>query len=234
MKRGCLFTALLLGAVTWGAWEVLDPAWKNGAPVNGLALRKDSTGKLPAHVVPALYGPARLAIPVLGVRPDQLTDTFNQARGESLPIEPQSEPARQNGDQVSLLTQPSAPASMPRAEVRKHQALDIMAPLGTPVIAAAAGRVEKLHISRAGGNTVYIRSPNRRTIFYYAHLDRYAPSLREGAAVQPGTVLGTVGFTGNANPAGPHLHFAVLATTPERRWSDPATPINPYALLTGR
>ena len=208
-RRGCLLTLALTATFISVAWLVLDPEWKEAqAPASlqslsarGIAVFQPASRDQPAAVAdPALYGPARLAIPVLGVRREQLIDTFEQARGED----------------------------------RHHKALDIMAPLGTPVIAAAAGRVEKLFVSKGGGNTVYIRSPNRRTIYYYAHLDRYAPSLAEGMAVQPGTLLGTVGYTGNANPAGPHLHFAVLATTPERRWSEPGTPINPYVLLMGR
>jgi peptidoglycan LD-endopeptidase LytH len=115
---------------------------------------------------------------------------------------------------------------------RLHEALDIMAPTGTPVLAAAAGRVEKLFRSDAGGNTVYVRSDDRRTLFYYAHLDAYAPDLREGQQVERGERLGTVGATGNANPAAPHLHFAVMRTAPDAAWWEPATALNPYPLLT--
>jgi murein DD-endopeptidase MepM/ murein hydrolase activator NlpD len=115
---------------------------------------------------------------------------------------------------------------------RLHEALDIMAPTGTPVLAAAAGRVEKLFRSDAGGNTVYVRSDDRRTLYYYAHLDAYAPDLREGRQVERGERLGTVGATGNANPAAPHLHFAVMRTAPDAAWWEPATALNPYPLLT--
>jgi murein DD-endopeptidase MepM/ murein hydrolase activator NlpD len=115
---------------------------------------------------------------------------------------------------------------------RLHEALDIMAPTGTPVLAAAAGRVEKLFRSDAGGNTIYVRSPDRRTLYYYAHLDAYAPDLREGQQVERGKRLGTVGATGNANPAAPHLHFAVMRTAPDAAWWEPATALNPYPLLT--
>jgi murein DD-endopeptidase MepM/ murein hydrolase activator NlpD len=115
---------------------------------------------------------------------------------------------------------------------RLHEALDIMAPTGTPVLAAAGGRVEKLFRSDAGGNTVYIRSDDRRTLYYYAHLEAYAPDLREGEQVDRGDRLGTVGATGNANPAAPHLHFAVMRTAPDAAWWEPATALNPYPLLT--
>jgi murein DD-endopeptidase MepM/ murein hydrolase activator NlpD len=238
MKRSCLVTGLVMAALAGGAWSVLDPQWMDthSPPLlRGLALRGEGGGTaLPAFVEPRLHGRARLAIPVVGIRLDQLTDTFDQPRGAATPIARESEIASPGGDAIPPGAQPSAPASPRPAEPRRHQALDIMAPLGTPVIAAAAGRVEKLHISKAGGNTVYIRSPDRRVIYYYAHLDRYAPALAEGAVVRPGTVLGTVGFTGNASPTGPHLHFAIMVTQPDRRWSDSATPVNPYELLVGR
>ena len=120
-----------------------------------------------------------------------------------------------------------------RGEERVHAALDIMAPLGTRVLAAAPGKVESLFQSEAGGNTIYVRSDDGQTIYYYAHLDSYARDLQEGDAVQRGQVLGTVGFTGNASPAGPHLHFAVMRTTPDAAWWEPATAINPYPLLAG-
>lgn len=117
---------------------------------------------------------------------------------------------------------------------RLHEALDIMAPEGTPVVAAGAGTIEKLFLSKPGGKTVYIRSADRRTIHYYAHLKDYAPGLAEGQTVRAGQRIGSVGITGNANPAGPHLHFAILATTPAAKWWEPTTPINPYPLLTRR
>lgn len=120
-----------------------------------------------------------------------------------------------------------------RGEERVHAALDIMSPLGTRVLAAAPGKVESLFQSEAGGNTIYVRSDDGQTIYYYAHLDSYARDLQEGDAVQRGQVLGTVGFSGNASPAGPHLHFAVMRTTPDAAWWEPATAINPYPLLTG-
>ncbi|HYD25552.1 MAG TPA: M23 family metallopeptidase [Croceibacterium sp.] len=116
---------------------------------------------------------------------------------------------------------------------RVHEALDIMAPAGTAIVAAAAGTVEKLFRSDAGGNTVYVRSADRRTTHYYAHLRDYAPGLAEGQAVKRGQPLGAVGASGNANPAAPHLHFAVLRTTPDAEWWEPATAIDPLPLLRG-
>lgn len=120
-----------------------------------------------------------------------------------------------------------------RSEGRRHDALDIMAPRGAAVVAAGEGRLEKLFFSRAGGNTVYVRSPDGRLLYYYAHLDSYAPGLREGQAVPRGMRLGTVGATGNANPAAPHLHFAMMATSPTRKWWEAASALNPFDYLRG-
>ena len=116
---------------------------------------------------------------------------------------------------------------------RRHDAIDIMAAEGTPVIAASDGEVEKLFNSAQGGLTVYVRSPDRRWTYYYAHLQGYAPGLREGQQVKRGQVIGRVGHTGNANPAGPHLHFAINQMQPNEKWWH-GSPINPYPLLAGR
>jgi len=117
---------------------------------------------------------------------------------------------------------------------RAHDAIDIMAPRGTPVVAAAPGRVEKLFNSKGGGGiTVYVRSADNHWMYYYAHLDRYAPGLAEGQVVQRGTPLGTVGSTGNANPAGPHLHFAIHRMRQGERWHE-GIAVNPYPLLAGK
>ncbi len=117
---------------------------------------------------------------------------------------------------------------------RVHDAIDIMAPEGTPVVAAAQGRVEKLFLSQPGGLTIYVRSPDRRTIYYYAHLKDYAPGLVEGQTVIAGQRLGSVGHTGNADPAGPHLHFAIMQTRPDAKWHEQINALNPYPLLGGR
>lgn len=117
---------------------------------------------------------------------------------------------------------------------RLHEAIDIMAARGTEVIAAAPGRVEKLFLSEAGGKTIYVRSNDGRTIYYYAHLDSYAPGLAEGQTVAQGKSLGTVGSTGNASPEAPHLHFAVMRTQKGSKWWEPASAVNPYPLMRGK
>ena len=117
---------------------------------------------------------------------------------------------------------------------RRHDAIDIMAAHGQPVVAAAPGRVEKIFFSQGGGgNTVYVRSNDGRWTYYYAHLSAYAPGLREGQRVTRGSPIGSVGATGNANPAGPHLHFAINRMQPGQKWWQ-GTPINPYPLLAGK
>ena len=113
---------------------------------------------------------------------------------------------------------------------RVHNAIDIMAPRGTPILAAAAGTVERLHNSRLGGITVYIRTDDNDWVHYYAHLDAYAPGLAVGQRIERGQNIGTVGHTGNASPAGPHLHFAVYRMAAGQRWYQ-GTPVNPYPLL---
>jgi murein DD-endopeptidase MepM/ murein hydrolase activator NlpD len=120
-----------------------------------------------------------------------------------------------------------------RGGTRSHEAMDIHAPAGTPVLAVADGHVEKLFTSDAGGLTIYQFEPGGRYAYYYAHLQGYAPGLREGQAVVRGQVLGYVGSTGNANPAAPHLHFAVFELGPEKQWWK-GKAINPYPLLGGR
>ena len=147
-----------------------------------------------------VIGPGGLAVPVAGVRAEQLSDTYTQSRAGG---------------------------------ARVHNAIDIMAPRGTPVVAAAPGTVEKLFFSDGGGGiTAYMRSPDRQWIYYYAHLDAYAPGLREGQVLRRGDPVGTVGFTGNANPAGPHLHFAVHRMREGEDWHE-GTAVNPYPLLAG-
>ena len=146
-----------------------------------------------------VVGPAGLALPVVGIKPDQLVDTYDQARGAG----------------------------------RRHDAIDIMAPERAPVIAAADGTIEKRFNSARGGLTIYERSPDQKWTYYYAHLSAYAPGLREGQQVKRGQVIASVGHTGDASAAGPHLHFAINRMGPSDRWWN-GTPINPYPLLAGK
>ena len=142
--------------------------------------------------------PPGLLVPVQGVAPEQLQDTFTDARSEG----------------------------------RVHDAIDIMAPTGTPVLAVADGTIEKLFTSERGGLTVYQFEPDGVYCYYYAHLDRYADGLAEKQAVKRGDVIGYVGSTGNASPDAPHLHFEIHRLGPEKQWWK-GEALNPYPVLRG-
>ncbi|MEZ5679724.1 MAG: M23 family metallopeptidase [Erythrobacter sp.] len=181
-----------------------SPAADTTAPgVAAAATDAPEAGMLDTNVVtaPKSGAPGELLVPVLNIRPSDLTDTFSDSRA---------------GGQ------------------RLHEAIDIMAPKGTSVVAAAPGEVEKMFRSDAGGNTIYVRSNDGETIYYYAHLDEYAEGLKEGQKIRRGQRLGTVGSTGNASDEAPHLHFAILQTMKDAEWWEPANAVNPYPLLRGK
>jgi murein DD-endopeptidase MepM/ murein hydrolase activator NlpD len=113
---------------------------------------------------------------------------------------------------------------------RVHEAIDIAAPSGTPVVAVDDGTIAKLFTSKPGGLTVYQFDPAGRLAYYYAHLDSYAGTLKEGMSVKRGDVIGYVGSTGNADRKVPHLHFAIFKLGPDRKWWR-GDPINPYPAL---
>jgi len=117
-----------------------------------------------------------------------------------------------------------------RSEGRIHQALDIMAPQGTAVLASADGKV-KLFTSERGGTMIYVTDSSSLFVYYYAHLQRYADGMYEGKQVRRGEVIGYVGDTGNAGAGNFHLHFGIAKVTAPGKWSG-GEPINPYPLLT--
>jgi peptidoglycan LD-endopeptidase LytH len=171
--------------------------------------RAAETITLPAHAPPPdqpvlKNGPLRargsnLVIPVEGVSPEELLDTFTDARGKS----------------------------------RRHEAIDIAAPHGTPVLSVAPSTVLKLFQSVQGGTTLYTLAQDESTVYYYAHLDRYADGIVEGRKLNAGDVIGYVGDTGNAGAGNYHLHFGISTTPdPKRFWS--GEPQNPYPLLIGK
>lgn len=142
--------------------------------------------------------PGELIIPVAGIGPEELLDTYNDARSQG----------------------------------RIHNAIDIIAPLGTPVLAAADGQIVKLFNSEQGGITIYQLDAKRNIIYYYAHLDRYADDVVEGKVVRQGEVIAYVGDTGNAAPGNYHLHFSIsIVTDPKRYWE--GVNVNPYPILRG-
>ena len=118
----------------------------------------------------------------------------------------------------------------PRNGGREHEALDILAPRNTPVVAVEDGMIAKLFFSKAGGNTIYQFDPGHEYTYYYAHLERYADGLKEGDVVHRGQTIGFVGTSGNATKTAPHLHFAIFRMTAEKHWWE-GTPIDPYEIL---
>lgn len=119
-----------------------------------------------------------------------------------------------------------------RSDGRVHDAIDIMAPAGTPVLAVADGTVEKLFQSKLGGTTLYQFNPQRTVAYYYAHLQGYAPGIAEKQTIRRGQLIGYVGSSGNASTEAPHLHFAIFKLGPEQQWWK-GTAINPYPQLGG-
>jgi peptidoglycan LD-endopeptidase LytH len=117
-----------------------------------------------------------------------------------------------------------------RGSTRRHEALDVLAPRNTPVLAVEDGKIARLFLSDAGGITIYQFDPSMTYVYYYAHLERYAEGLKEGADVKRGQVIGFVGTTGNAPRDTPHLHFAIFKMTDEKKWWQ-GTAIDPYSVL---
>lgn len=198
-----IVTAVLVSAFWIFYYGILGtPAGDREVAASGEKITVDPKAQPPVTLAEGIWvGPAGLAVPVQGIKPAELSDTYTQARAGG---------------------------------ARSHDAIDIMAAEGTPVLSASDGTVEKLFVSDGGGGiTVYVRSPDQRWTFYYAHLQGYAPGLAEGQKVKRGQLLGRVGHSGNANPAGPHLHFAINRMEPGQRWWQ-GNPINPYPLLAGR
>lgn len=111
---------------------------------------------------------------------------------------------------------------------RRHSAIDIMAPRGTAVLAADDGTILRMGFNALGGLTIYQIDPDRRFVYYYAHLDRYGSALRDGSVVSRGDVIGFVGATGNASPNAPHLHFQVLLFR-DRYWEGES--VNPFGIF---
>jgi murein DD-endopeptidase MepM/ murein hydrolase activator NlpD len=90
-----------------------------------------------------------------------------------------------------------------RSGGRRHQGTDMMAASGTPVVAVVSGTVSH----RSGGiagNAAYLNGSDGNT-YFYAHLRDFGAS----GSVSAGTVIGTVGNTGNASGGAPHLHFEI-------------------------
>lgn len=193
-----------------------------------------ATGEVPAQPgSPATGEPSRPPSAPSATVPPRPTDVEPRRRLQTVPQAPALKPGKLivpvQGISAAQLSNTFEDS---RGSDRVHNAIDIMAPRGTPVFAVADGYVEKLFDSKQGGLTLYQFEPSGTYVYYYAHLDGYAKGMVEGKPLRQGELIGYVGSTGNADLASPHLHFAVSLLGPEKQWWK-ATAINPYPLLGG-
>jgi peptidoglycan LD-endopeptidase LytH len=178
-------------------WSAAERAELQSDTAHSISDIDTSIVRMPELPEPTVGAMGALLVPVRGVEPSQLRDTYTEQRGGGS---------------------------------RTHEALDIPAPRGTPVLSATGGRVLKLFDSKAGGKMVYAADSSERFILMYAHLDSYANGLAEGQPLTRGQVLGAVGTTGNAPPNLPHLHFAMARSDDVKVWWK-GMPVNPYPML---
>lgn len=229
---GVLLIGMLLGALAYREVAM----WRAATPPQPLECRRDCPAIDPATALdaqePVTAPPAVATRNSVDGTPITATPGIDTSRREPVAVVG-AEPSPADllipvqGKSAADLTDTFIDA---RSEGRSHDAIDIMAAAGTPVLAVADGHVEKLFDSARGGLTIYQFEPSGRYAYYYAHLQRYADGLAEKQSIKRGQVIGYVGSTGNADPAAPHLHFAIFLLGPERRWSE-GTAINPYQAL---
>lgn len=229
---GVLIIGMLLGALAYrevAMWRAPTPSQSvdcsRDCPANDPATALDAQEPIPAPSTVATQNS-------VGETPIAATPGIDPSRREPVAVVG-AEPSPADllipvqGTSAADLTDTFIDA---RSEGRSHDAIDIMAAAGTPVLAVADGHVEKLFDSARGGLTIYQFEPSGRYAYYYAHLQRYADGLAEKQSIKRGQVIGYVGSTGNADPAAPHLHFAIFLLGPDRRWWE-GTAINPYPAL---
>jgi len=197
--------------VWWAGAKTLDLAWPGAdyAPPFNAGVDSSVPKSPPLDKdVPDASVAARRSRPVISADTRVLGSDMDELRGRLLAV-----PVR--GLDADALVSSFHDA---RGSSRQHEAIDILAPRGTDVLAVEDGTVAKLFTSKAGGLTVYQFDPSNKYVYYYAHLDRYAPNLKEGLAVRKGDVLGAVGTTGNAPKNTPHLHFGISKMDPDKQW----------------
>ena len=165
----------------------------------------------------------------------RVAPTGEESVSVPLPVPPAQKPPVVESPAIRMPVEGADPATLrdsfaDRRGSRRHGAIDIMAPRGTPVVAAVGGEVAKVYRHPLGGLSVYQYDGDRRFAFYYAHLDTFAKGLKPGMTLAAGDPIGTVGTSGNATPGSPHLHFAIYRLGPERQWWR-GTPVNPLEYL---
>lgn len=220
-----LAVAVVLGGRLETTTQVRSPAQTESntpqlaAPIAAAAQGQLAPSSVPAPVALTPSGPAVSAAPLPDTAYGSTDLDLVRLRSRLLAIPVQNTTPAQLQDTYTQARAGGAP----------HDALDIMAPRGTPVLAVEDGRITKLFLSKPGGITLYQFDPDSAYAYYYAHLDSYAADITEGASVSKGQILGYVGSTGNALPDAPHLHFAIFKLGPERQWWR-GSPINPYLI----
>ena len=189
--------------------QALEPSGSAAGPTE---VRPTSTSEPPAVTAPE--EPQAIAVPSIGVNP--IEDL--KSRRLDLPIK-----GAVPEDVHDMFNEM-------RGGTRRHEAIDMLAPRNTPVVAVEAGTIGRLFFSKAGGITIYQFDPTNTYVYYYAHLEKYADGLEEGDKIKRGQLLGYVGTTGNAPRDTPHLHFAIFKMTDEKHWWE-GTPIDPFQVL---
>jgi len=215
MNRAPLYVLLALSAACsqrspWRVIETPSPLSAAGAPASSA----------PA---PASSRPPSLSMVAAAPRTDAAADATAVAHLRSLLF-----PVGGSIDSTRYDDSFDAPRD---GGVRKHNAVDIMAPRGAPVLAVADGRILQLRKNAKGGLTVYASDLGDRFVYYYAHLDRYHPKVYGGKPLMRGDTLGFVGTTGNSPKDLPHLHFQVMRMPADGRYVAGGEPINPFPLL---
>ena len=230
-----LSLAALVMAVALGYW-VLRAGVQVRPSVAAVGDAAATPALSPAAAPPAAQAPAQREALTLVPAP-VATDAATTAQPVAAVEAPAAAPANASDDllipvQGVRRDQLQDTFTDARSQGRRHDAIDILAPAGTPVLAVADGSVEKLFDSERGGLTVYQFEPSGRYAYYYAHMQRYADGLAEKQTIRRGQVLGYVGSTGNADPGAPHLHFEIHRLGPEKQWWKGES-LNPYPLLRG-
>lgn len=113
---------------------------------------------------------------------------------------------------------------------RQHNAVDILAPRNTPVVAADDGVILRMSNNQLGGITIYAADRDHEFVYYYAHLDHYRDGVTPGQKIRKGDTLGFVGTTGNAPKDVPHLHFQIMLWPADGKYWN-GEPVNPYPVL---
>jgi murein DD-endopeptidase MepM/ murein hydrolase activator NlpD len=236
-KVGCALCIVLVGCLAWMAAgtrkELVADATPPPPVTKGASPIAPPAGSLPVEPMVPETGSSRTTEGSTSVEPAPLP-TVTAAPGLVPEANPGADPFGSQGRLLIPVTGYRAASLRDMFnEVRgdrRHEAIDLMAPRGTAVIAADDGVVKKLFTSKPGGLTVYQFDPSETYCYYYAHLDGYAVGLHEGQLLRRGELVGYVGTTGNAPKDAPHLHFAVIRLDPDKKWWK-GTYVDPYPLF---